>query len=111
MMMLKLKIRGKKEISFIKHNMGSNINVTKRIRTFIPLVDIIIPNENTFFSVKRKLMGVISIKVGKTSATKGFKENIIRKGAKESMIWKRDMEDRCEQLVDEKCGSMKGFLP
>ena len=95
MMMLKLKIIGKREISFIKHNI-SNISVTKRIMTFIPLVDITILNENTFFSVKRKLMGVISMKVGKTSVTKAFKENIIRKGAKEFMIWRRDMEDRCE---------------
>ena len=50
-------------------------------------------------------MGVISIEIRKTSATKSFEDSIIKKGAKEFLIWRRHVEDRCGQPMDEKCGN------
>lgn len=37
-------------------------------------MDIITPNENTLLSVKGKLMGVIDMKIRKTSTTKRFEK-------------------------------------
>ena len=74
-------------VHFIKHNMAGNINTTKRIKTFVPLMNINIPNEYTL-SVKSKLKGVISMNVRKTSAIKSFEDSIIKTGAKEFFIWR-----------------------
>ena len=60
---------------------------------FIPFVNIIIPNEYTLLSVKSKLMGVISTKVGKTNATKSFEESINRKSDKKFSIWRTGVGD------------------